>query len=172
MDLCFFFLATVIAYRMGARGVWLFAIFMFSWLAFVPWLVLRHERPKREDAELKRTLMIVRAINPAMADKIEVEQAIERTLAAGRTKPARPKRSKGQVALIAAAIVGGLVLIRAIAPLTVPPPEPERAVAIHRPGDTGALPCGALDAMAADLGLPHGSPYETYRRGRALGVCE
>jgi hypothetical protein len=126
MDIFLFFLATIIAYRMGARGGWLFAIFMFSWLAFVPWLVLRSERPRREDAEMKRTLMIVRAINPAMADEIEVNQAIERTLAAERTKPARPARrprSGRQVALIVAALIAALVLINAIAPRMVPPEE-------------------------------------------------
>jgi hypothetical protein len=121
MDVCLFFLATIIAYCKGARGVWLLAIVLFSWPAFMLWLVTRNARPKREDAELKRTLMIVRAINPAMADEIEVDEAIERTLAAGRRpkRPPRQRRSGRQVALIVVALIAALVLIDAIAPSMV-----------------------------------------------------
>ena len=44
----------------------------------------------------------------------------------------------------------------------------ERAAAVNR----GDVSCAALHAMASDLGLPHGSIYETYRDGRALGICK
>jgi hypothetical protein len=45
----------------------------------------------------------------------------------------------------------------------------ERAAAVNR---SKPLSCGALSAMAEYYGMPHGSIWQDYERGRALGVCE
>jgi hypothetical protein len=130
MDFCLFFIATFIAYRMGARGVWLFAIFMFSWLAFVIWLIMRDDKrqarereQKREDAEFERTLMLVRAMNPALADEIAEKKAYERLSPLMTARPAihpawphskpEPRSTKSTLA-----VVGVLILIAgALVPL-------------------------------------------------------
>jgi hypothetical protein len=182
MDFCLFFIATIVAYRMGARGVWLFAIFMFSWVAFVIWLVVRDDKrqsrdreQKREDAELERTLLLVRAMNPALAEEIAEQKAYERVAPLMASRPPRPARKplpRHQTIVVIFAFLLVLTAL-AMAPQAQPPASgqtKERDAAINHGEARGS--CAGLHAAAEMYGLPHGSLYEDYVNGRALGVCK
>jgi hypothetical protein len=124
MDTCFFLIVTLIAHRMGARGGWLFFVFLFSWLGIFIWLVAGREpqqerkreglreaaERKREAAELERTLMIVRAMNPVLADEIVEQKTYERLAPLMSSRPL-PKPKARCSKLCVATVAGCLVFL-------------------------------------------------------------
>jgi hypothetical protein len=116
MFVLLYFVPPFLAYRMGARGGWLWANILLSWPAFAVWLMVRAPDKellrRREDGELERTLMIVRAMNPALADEIAEKKAYERLAPLMATRPPKAAPRSGWAIL---AILAVLIAIGALA---------------------------------------------------------
>jgi hypothetical protein len=149
MPVLLYFIPPFLAYRMGARGGWFVSIILFSWPAYVVWLIARRpalfaERERqREAAELERTLMVVRAMNPALAEEIAEQKAYERVAPLMATRPPKAARPKHQTAVMIFALLAVLTAL-AMAPRL----ERQEAAARldHQSTDDHAPPAATAEA--------------------------